>query len=264
MKKIIVLGMILISLFNFVLAEEQRVYSLTLKYDHGIVSKERLVLTSGIYFSSVYQPEDKYKLNIISFADEELYSLGFDFPLFVFGSSTQLEEAEKDFILPYFANGKSIIIYNPSNIKILEIDISQYATERLVEFTPSEYELQDQEDKESEQQYFRDLIGNIQQSFKGEDKKEEQKSLSVDCRDGCKHNNNCYNAGYRLGATYCSENKWMTQKRSNENCDNNYECLNDECSNGKCSGKEINKFRVCLNQLSFMEKIYCIIGLVNF
>jgi hypothetical protein len=138
-----ILGVILISNVN---AAEQKVFVLTLKYNEGLVSFDKIFATKGI-FNEQLTPMGEYRLEILSFNDEVLYSERFDFDLEVFLSApsewfdengiqiyipnesetgTVLTETTKELIIPYFINAKTINIYNPEE-KILEIPVGHFA-----------------------------------------------------------------------------------------------------------------------------------------
>jgi hypothetical protein len=56
--------------------------------------------------------------------------------------------------------------------------------------------------------------------------------------NGCKHDNNCLNIGYRIKISgvrkYCSGNVFANQKPANASCTNNYQCQSNYCYNGNC------------------------------
>lgn len=53
--------------------------------------------------------------------------------------------------------------------------------------------------------------------------------------EGCLVDKTCLQDGERLFNEYCKESSLMQQKESDENCNNNYECLTNICKDNKCS-----------------------------
>ncbi|MFH2028629.1 MAG: LamG domain-containing protein, partial [Nanoarchaeota archaeon] len=64
--------------------------------------------------------------------------------------------------------------------------------------------------------------------------------ISQDGCSGCLDSGTCYNYGTKLEvdatASYCDilTNAWQARKADGEVCNNNFECLNDLCSKGRC------------------------------
>jgi hypothetical protein len=58
---------------------------------------------------------------------------------------------------------------------------------------------------------------------------------SEDCKYGCLYEGKCFPMGVRSNGTYCSDNLVMgSQKKSDDKCDNNFECSSNVCVSGKC------------------------------
>ena len=56
-----------------------------------------------------------------------------------------------------------------------------------------------------------------------------------DCKYGCMFDGKCFPMGVRSNGTYCSNNLVMSsQLKSDETCDNNFECSSNVCVSGKC------------------------------
>ena len=130
-------------------AETQKIYTLDLNYNQGTVTKELLFVTQGYFKEQKGSTEDYYSLELISFEGTILHTQRFNFPLEIFGAPNLdwfdeagnqiyiptaeesgyalLDEAIARLIIPYFKNGKGIIVYNSEKNKILEIDISSYS-----------------------------------------------------------------------------------------------------------------------------------------
>ena len=53
--------------------------------------------------------------------------------------------------------------------------------------------------------------------------------------EGCIVDKTCLQDTERLFNEYCKDSSLMQQKESNENCNNNYECLTNICKDNKCS-----------------------------
>ncbi|MBS3075922.1 hypothetical protein J4429_05700 [Candidatus Pacearchaeota archaeon] len=55
------------------------------------------------------------------------------------------------------------------------------------------------------------------------------------CKDSCPFEDKCYPFGYRKAEKYCSDNgAFIEQLKSDETCDNNFECSSNVCVSGKC------------------------------
>lgn len=53
--------------------------------------------------------------------------------------------------------------------------------------------------------------------------------------NGCLINESCVSFGYRINEKYCDVSKeFINQKKSNEKCENHFECLSDACVSQKC------------------------------
>jgi hypothetical protein len=63
------------------------------------------------------------------------------------------------------------------------------------------------------------------------------------CKDSCPLENQCYPFGYRKSEEYCSDvGQFIAQLKSDESCDNNFECSSNICVNAKCiSGNLLDK-----------------------
>ncbi|MFC1691147.1 hypothetical protein ACFL0W_03100 [Nanoarchaeota archaeon] len=86
------------------------------------------------------------------------------------------------------------------------------------------------------------------------------------CDSGCSRNDSCLPFGTRLingiddnTPKFCSINKeFQLQKKEGDTCQNNYECVSNQCSNGKCVDleKQIRENRVQIEQqASTLQKI---------
>ena len=61
-------------------------------------------------------------------------------------------------------------------------------------------------------------------------------AINGECKDGClTEKSRCVPYGTRVGKTYCSIYGGFDNQRAEGNsCDNNYECITNECGSGKC------------------------------
>jgi len=64
---------------------------------------------------------------------------------------------------------------------------------------------------------------------------EESKEETLFCKDSCPLDGKCYPFGYRKGGEYCpDEGMFKEQLKSEEACENNFECSTNVCVDGKC------------------------------
>ena len=64
---------------------------------------------------------------------------------------------------------------------------------------------------------------------------EESKEGTLFCKDSCPLDGKCYPFGYRKNGEYCpDEGMFKEQLKSEEACDNNFECSTNVCVDGKC------------------------------
>jgi len=67
---------------------------------------------------------------------------------------------------------------------------------------------------------------------------DERTGICSNIGEGCRLNGECLSEGTILDnfKEYCKNNGWFDQKTLKENCDDNYECLSNNCLNNKCIG----------------------------
>ena len=132
-----------------VFANNGEILLLQLKYDNGEIKLQYITKVDGIFNEEKNQPENAYRLEIISFNEKILYSQKFNIDLvetyvadpswfdekgnqiyFPQRNETSLTVTETtvDFVLPYFENAKEINIYDKDNKLKLSIDVSHFAT----------------------------------------------------------------------------------------------------------------------------------------
>ena len=132
-------------LLGITFAIQQDVFILNLKYNKGEISTDFLTVAKGYFHESVNQPDNAYRLELISFDDKILYTQKFDFQLEVFlapfpewfdekgnqiyipnENETRIirDTADIELLFPYFDNAKRIDIYDNKNQLKLSIDVN--------------------------------------------------------------------------------------------------------------------------------------------
>lgn len=138
--------LMILAFVGFAYAAEQQVFVLNLRYDGSTITFEDITVTEGIL--NKIPNRGNFKLDIISFDDEVIYSQNFDLglvrqklpnPEWFDDEGRQiyiptedetiikLDETTKELVVPYFQNAKQIIIFNEENEKVLEIPVLQFA-----------------------------------------------------------------------------------------------------------------------------------------
>jgi len=141
---LLVAGLIISS--SDVIAADQQVYVLLLNYDDGHVSKKNLYVTQGEP-SSQFNAEGRYRLDLMSFNNEQLYSQNFEFTLIITnaalpewfdengkqiyipkaGESTRLlTKTSLALNIPFFTNAQRIDVFD-QGVKILEVSVAHLA-----------------------------------------------------------------------------------------------------------------------------------------
>ena len=60
------------------------------------------------------------------------------------------------------------------------------------------------------------------------------------CKDSCPSDGKCYPFGYRKSGKFCvDDGSFISQKKSDETCENNFECSSNVCVNGKCISENV-------------------------
>ncbi|MFH1592686.1 MAG: hypothetical protein ABIB47_04955 [Candidatus Woesearchaeota archaeon] len=126
-KRLILLSVILFSIVVFpvvISGSLEKVFVLKLSYDSGVIKQESVYVTPMYFSEKKDQPEGGYLAKLLSVDKEELYSVGFEFPLEVTDLPVQrLEKGEIDLYLPYNSNAERIEIFSPEGDKVLDIDV---------------------------------------------------------------------------------------------------------------------------------------------
>ena len=126
---LILIGLILVIAQPVISIEKDRIYQVFLKYSDNNISLDSIIVTVGFYDKNPIQQGD-YQAELISFSEEILYTIYFDFNLetsasalpewfdedgtqiYFPGKSLTLNETTEQVIIPYFSNGKKINIYD--------------------------------------------------------------------------------------------------------------------------------------------------------
>jgi hypothetical protein len=145
-KKLVFVAVLLLILVTSVYAAEQKVYRVTLEYDDGEVSFDNVILTLGA-FNEPFTSSGDYRIDLVSFDNEALYSEKFDFNLevaaiappewfdeegnqiYIPGEDEQpqdLTKTTKEILIPYFSNGKQINVYHQTEL-ILEESVVHFS-----------------------------------------------------------------------------------------------------------------------------------------
>lgn len=159
MQKIILTIFAAILLLNIVIAAQQEVYVLNLKYDKGNISILNLMKTKGFYNKPVDEPKQGYRLDVVSFENKLLYSQKFNFELEIksaplpewfdeHGNQIYFPKEEetriikdsdvRELIFPYFENAQRIDIYNPNDILVLSFEVNTAKIPKVTEKVPKE------------------------------------------------------------------------------------------------------------------------------
>lgn len=108
-------------------AEPEYMYFIELYYDNGDISLQSLDVKLG-YAPDRKNMADGYTIKMQDYLGQESYAYSFDFATRVYDTDIiELSETSKLIILPYLPTITSINLYDSSNIRILSIDVSQYA-----------------------------------------------------------------------------------------------------------------------------------------
>lgn len=138
-KKLIFVGLALIIflLNSSTIDASNKIYILDLNYDKGNFNLLDISVKQGYAPDRQIQPETGYKSEIVSFTNEVLYSFKFEIPLVIHlppprsdeepGAQIYLDKVDFTLLIPYFENGESINIYDPSDVLMLSVDVSKFA-----------------------------------------------------------------------------------------------------------------------------------------
>lgn len=121
---------------------QNKIYFLNMEYDKGAIKLIEVSVISGYAPDRRIQPEDGYRLEVVSFRGASLHSFRFEVPLIMFRAPPRpgeealppliLEKTNFTLAVPYFENGREINIYGQNNTKMLSIDVSRFALAECV------------------------------------------------------------------------------------------------------------------------------------
>ena len=143
-KRVFIFGIFLFFLISFVSAAEQDVFVLNLRYDNGNVSVQSLIVSKGFFNEPLNQPEEGYRLEVVSSKGKVLYEQKFEFSLKInfepppewfddegnqiyFPTEEETEittnTSTVELIFPYFKNIESINVYDRNDELVSSIDV---------------------------------------------------------------------------------------------------------------------------------------------
>jgi len=150
-NKIPTLALLIIFLVapSFIISASQRIYSLELEYDEGLLKFLDVNLITGfpdpVITDKIDFPPDSiiYKLELLSSDDEILYQTYFGIPNKIYGiedgsppSMMELDQVAFTLLFPYYKNGQTISITKDEK-EILTVDVSgfqMYCGDRKCQF----------------------------------------------------------------------------------------------------------------------------------
>ena len=90
-----------------------------------------------------------------------------------------------------------------------------------------------EENKYTEEEKYQEE--NKEQNKEEEKESNENKEQEVNCNNGCIKDDICYPLGHRISEQFCSNNLTLiNQYKSDEVCENNFECQSNICVSGEC------------------------------
>lgn len=146
MKKIIL--MILLVVLPIAIAlESTKVYIVDLSYRDGkLMVNDEIIIKYGYAPDRILQPLEGYKVEIVSFDNDVLYTFKFDVPLKEYvdisdnvtkqitGGVIKLTETDFALIMPYYDDAKEIIFYDELNNDVASVDIKEEKKEKEEEY----------------------------------------------------------------------------------------------------------------------------------
>jgi len=122
-------------------SEIEKVYLLSLNYDNGKISMNKLLTKTGYAPDRKLQPVEGFKADVVSFEANILYSFKFDVPLKintdvieqgeVSGNVIILNETDFALLIPYYEQAKEINIYDKEDKKVFSTKVYQLSTKLL-------------------------------------------------------------------------------------------------------------------------------------
>jgi len=120
-------------------SHENKVYLIDLNYDAGVLSLNDVVTKAGFPPETPSQSTQAWRIDLISFQDQVLYSSTFDIPNVLLqvpplegepagGGPIILENLNFSIIVPYYPNGRDVNIFANNGTLVLSADVSQFAS----------------------------------------------------------------------------------------------------------------------------------------
>jgi hypothetical protein len=141
MRKVILLLMMVLLAIG-VYAESSKVYIVAFSYENGELTFDDKIVKYG-YSPDRKLTEGDYRGEIVS-DDSVLYNFDFNVPLTEFVDISDVETGELSggivkvdstrfaLVLPYYGEAKSIEIYDPSEVKVMGIDVEEKKESNLL------------------------------------------------------------------------------------------------------------------------------------
>ncbi len=136
-NKIILILAAAIFLIGMASAEASKVYILNLNYDNGKITLKDKIVKYGYSPDRKIQPEEGYRLEVVSLNSEILYFFNFEVPSRIYvdvtnpgtqelsGGIIKLDKTDFALVVPYFEEAKEIKIYDMNNNEILLINAQE-------------------------------------------------------------------------------------------------------------------------------------------
>ncbi len=131
---LLIIGLILIPAIHTE-AVCNKVFVINLNYNQGSITYKNKIIKCGFPPDYKIQPEEGYRLELMSPEDKVVYSIKFEVPLKAYtdevnsymlsGGLLILNQTDFALVLPYYENAKNIVIYNQNNEKILSINLTE-------------------------------------------------------------------------------------------------------------------------------------------
>ena len=140
--KLTLTTIILLILISIAAAQTGKVLILNLDYDDGKITFKDKIIKIGYSPDMKIQPEEGYRLDVVSREDTLLYSFKFEVPLDVYvdaasadgkemsGGLIRLDKADFALAIPYFEDAKEIKIYDERDTQQLGINVEEKAQKR--------------------------------------------------------------------------------------------------------------------------------------
>lgn len=135
MKKILLLAILL--LFASFTYAQSNVVVINVHYDRGILEIGEHQIQIGNYPDRKVQPDNGFRLDVLSDTEQVLYSFEFLLPIYRFedsvnfdlsliGSVQKLSETDFALIVPYFEDSQKIVIYNPDGFEVSSLSLEEF------------------------------------------------------------------------------------------------------------------------------------------